>query len=72
MMSDQEDERAKKLIKRNGQSRKRIRTIFTTEQLQKLESCFQIQQYMIRNERIALAQSLGLAEPQVQLREKLT
>ncbi|GAB6027361.1 hypothetical protein CHUAL_001637 [Chamberlinius hualienensis] len=46
---------------------KRVRTIFTTEQLEKLESRFERQQYMIGEERISLANALDLTESQVKV-----
>ncbi|CAF3880615.1 unnamed protein product, partial [Rotaria magnacalcarata] len=44
---------------------KRIRTIFTTEQLERLEVEFQKQQYMVGSERLYLANALHLSEAQV-------
>lgn len=46
---------------------KRIRTIFTQEQLDKLEANFERQQYMIRSERTQLAAALNLQEAQVKV-----
>ncbi|ESO01308.1 hypothetical protein HELRODRAFT_153780, partial [Helobdella robusta] len=46
---------------------KRIRTIFTTEQLQSLEKQFEQQQYMVGSERLFLASSLHLTEAQVKV-----
>ncbi|CAF3787106.1 unnamed protein product [Rotaria sp. Silwood1] len=46
---------------------KRIRTIFTTEQLDRLEIEFQKQQYMVGNERLYLVQLLNLSEAQVKI-----
>lgn len=46
---------------------KRIRTIFTTEQLERLEAEFEKQQYMVGNERLYLAQELHLSEGQVKV-----
>ncbi|CAF1467048.1 unnamed protein product [Rotaria sp. Silwood1] len=46
---------------------KRIRTIFTTEQLERLEIEFQKQQYMVGNERLYLAKLLNLSEAQVKI-----
>ena len=46
---------------------KRIRTIFTQEQLDKLEVEFHRQQYMVGSERTYLAEKLGLSESQVKI-----
>ena len=46
---------------------KRIRTIFTQEQLDKLEVEFNRQQYMVGSERSYLASSLNLTESQVKI-----
>jgi hypothetical protein len=46
---------------------KRIRTIFTQEQLDKLEEEFLRQQYMVGSERSYLASSLNLTESQVKI-----
>lgn len=46
---------------------KRIRTIFTAEQLERLEREFSRQQYMVGPERICLARSLNLSEAQVKV-----
>lgn len=46
---------------------KRIRTIFTQDQLDKLEIEFLKQQYMVGSERTYLASSLGLSESQVKI-----
>ncbi len=46
---------------------KRIRTIFTTEQLERLEAEFEKQQYMVGNERLYLAKQLHLSEAQVKV-----
>ncbi|CAJ0942121.1 unnamed protein product, partial [Ranitomeya imitator] len=43
---------------------KRIRTVFTPEQLEKLEKDFLKQQYMVGTERVDLAATLGLSETQ--------
>uniref|UniRef100_H2YXD7 Homeobox domain-containing protein n=1 Tax=Ciona savignyi TaxID=51511 RepID=H2YXD7_CIOSA len=47
--------------------RKRIRTIFTPEQLEKLESEFGRQHYMVGSERYYLARQLKLNEAQVKV-----
>ena len=44
---------------------KRLRTIFTSQQLQILESNFQRQQYIVGHERKKLAATLSLTEVQV-------
>lgn len=49
---------------------KRIRTIFTPEQLERLESEFDKQQYMVGNERFYLATTLDLTEAQVKVNKK--
>lgn len=46
---------------------KRIRTIFTPEQLERLEAEFDKQQYMVGNERFYLATTLDLTEAQVKV-----
>ncbi|GFR28475.1 homeobox protein not2 [Trichonephila clavata] len=46
---------------------KRIRTIFTPEQLERLESEFERQQYMVGPERLFLASNLNLTESQVKI-----
>ncbi len=46
---------------------KRIRTIFTPEQLERLELEFEKQQYMVGNERFYLATTLDLTEAQVKV-----
>lgn len=48
-------------------SNKRMRTIFTQEQLDKLEIEFNRQQYMVGSERSFLASSLNLTEAQVKI-----
>lgn len=44
---------------------KRVRTIFTPEQLERLEAEFERQQYMVGPERLYLAHTLQLTEAQV-------
>lgn len=46
---------------------KRVRTIFTPEQLERLEAEFERQQYMVGTERYYLASSLNLTEAQVKV-----
>ncbi|CAG2100396.1 unnamed protein product [Medioppia subpectinata] len=46
---------------------KRVRTIFTPEQLDKLETQFEKQQYMVGPERLYLASTLNLSEAQVKV-----
>nr|AIT11919.1 notochord homeobox [Platynereis dumerilii] len=46
---------------------KRVRTIFTPEQLERLEAEFERQQYMVGTERYYLAMSLNLTEAQVKV-----
>ena len=46
---------------------KRVRTIFTPEQLEKLEAEFERQQYMVGPERLYLASALNLSEAQVKV-----
>jgi len=49
---------------------KRVRTIFTPEQLERLEMEFERQQYMVGPERLYLAHTLQLTEAQVSTRQK--
>ena len=51
-------------IRSSGTS-KRVRTIFSPSQLERLEQEFKLQQYMVGSERSQLAHSLRLAESQV-------
>ncbi|CAF0856450.1 unnamed protein product [Didymodactylos carnosus] len=53
--------------RQNGTRPKRIRTIFTPEQLERLEAEFEKQQYMVGNERYYLATTLNLSEAQVKV-----
>ncbi|KAK8787889.1 uncharacterized protein LOC144112991 [Amblyomma americanum] len=46
---------------------KRVRTIFTADQLERLEAEFQQQQYMVGPERLYLAAALRLTEAQVKV-----
>ncbi|CAH2299368.1 homeobox not2-like [Pelobates cultripes] len=46
---------------------KRVRTVFTAEQLERLEREFNKQQYMVGTERVELAASLNLNEAQVKI-----
>lgn len=46
---------------------KRLRTIFTSEQLERLEAEFDRQQYMVGNERLRLARKLDLTDTQVKV-----
>lgn len=50
----------------NGKA-KRVRTIFTAEQLERLEGEFARQQYMVGPERLYLAHALRLTEAQVKV-----
>ncbi|CAH1259215.1 EMX2 [Branchiostoma lanceolatum] len=56
-------------VDKDGKSRKgkRIRTIFTPEQLERLEREFSRQQYMVGSERYHLAVALSLTEAQVKV-----
>lgn len=47
--------------------RRRKRTIFTAEQLKRLEEEFERQQYLVGNEREELANDLSLNETQVKI-----
>ncbi len=47
------------------ETKKRTRTIFTEEQLQKLEAHFEKQQYIVGENRVQLAKELNLTELQV-------
>lgn len=52
----------------SGQSKsKRVRTIFTPEQLERLETEFERQQYMVGSGRHYLASTLNLTEAQVKV-----
>lgn len=51
---------------------KRIRTIFTNEQLERLEKEFEKQQYMVGNERLYLAKILHLTEAQIKVKSKIS
>ncbi|KAJ2939948.1 hypothetical protein O0L34_g6653 [Tuta absoluta] len=51
----------------NSGRSKRIRTIFTPEQLERLETEFERQQYMVGPERLYLAHALQLTEAQVKV-----
>ena len=63
-----EDNNGKTNNKRTGRaSSKRVRTIFTQEQLEKLEIEFMKQQYMVGSERYYLANELNLNEAQVKI-----
>ncbi|XP_041369517.1 pituitary homeobox 2-like [Gigantopelta aegis] len=53
--------------KKSSSKGKRIRTIFTPEQLERLEVEFERQQYMVGTERYYLAASLNLTEAQVKV-----
>lgn len=46
---------------------KRMRTIFTVEQLERLEREFTRQQYMVGGQRFYLSKELGLSETQVKV-----
>lgn len=52
-------------IKKTTLKTKRVRTIFTPEQLERLEAEFERQQYMVGPERLYLAHTLQLTEAQV-------
>ena len=54
-----------------GGKPKRVRTIFTPEQLERLEAEFERQQYMVGPERLYLAHTLQLTEAQVSVQRKL-
>jgi hypothetical protein len=51
---------------------KRLRTIFTNEQLERLETEFERQQYMVGHERLYLARMLSLSETQVKVSDWFT
>lgn len=57
--------------KKCGGKSKRVRTIFTPEQLERLEAEFERQQYMVGPERLYLAHTLQLTEAQVRANKKL-
>ena len=52
---------------RSEGKRRRKRTIFTAEQLKRLEDEFERQQYLVGNEREELANDLNLNETQVKI-----
>jgi hypothetical protein len=52
---------------KESKNSKRIRTIFTQDQLDKLEIEFARQQYMVGSERYYLANELNLSEAQVKI-----
>ncbi|MBN3297169.1 NOT2 protein, partial [Amia calva] len=54
-------------FKHKGGKSKRMRTIFTNEQLSRLEKEFARQQYMVGSERFVLASALQLTEAQVKV-----
>ncbi|GAB0094951.1 GATA zinc finger domain-containing protein 10 [Sergentomyia squamirostris] len=53
--------------KKSSMKSKRVRTIFTPEQLERLEAEFERQQYMVGPERLYLAHTLQLTEAQVKV-----
>ncbi|XP_054734272.1 homeobox protein Hox-B1a [Anastrepha obliqua] len=53
--------------KKTSLKNKRVRTIFTPEQLERLEAEFERQQYMVGPERLYLAHTLQLTEAQVKV-----
>ncbi|CAN7938745.1 unnamed protein product, partial [Ixodes hexagonus] len=54
--------------RRHGEPRaRRVRTIFTADQLERLEAEFERQQYMVGPERLYLAAALRLTEAQVKV-----
>ncbi|XP_075145265.1 uncharacterized protein LOC142220168 [Haematobia irritans] len=53
--------------KKSSLKNKRVRTIFTPEQLERLEAEFERQQYMVGPERLYLAHTLQLTEAQVKV-----
>ena len=59
--------KSRKSSDNSAANNKRMRTIFTQEQLDKLEEEFLRQQYMVGSERSYLANSLGLSESQVKI-----
>lgn len=54
-------------VETEAKKSKRVRTIFTPDQLEHLEQEFARQQYMVGPERLALAAQLGLTEAQVKV-----
>lgn len=54
-------------ICKKSSKNKRVRTIFTPEQLERLEAEFERQQYMVGPERLYLAHALQLTEAQVKV-----
>lgn len=55
------------VINKKSCKSKRVRTIFTPEQLERLEAEFERQQYMVGPERLYLAHTLQLTEAQVNI-----
>ncbi|NXA81695.1 NOT2 protein, partial [Thryothorus ludovicianus] len=55
------------LLKAKAGKAKRVRTIFSSEQLARLEQEFARQQYLVGQERCVLASSLRLTEEQVKV-----
>ncbi|XP_059485615.1 homeobox protein BarH-like 2 [Neocloeon triangulifer] len=62
-----EDEYNSSKLPGGGTRSKRVRTIFTPEQLERLEAEFERQQYMVGPERLYLASTLHLTEAQVKV-----
>ena len=50
-----------------GNKKKRVRTIYTPEQLERLEKEFERTQYMVGHDRLSLAAELNLSEVQVKV-----
>ncbi|KAI5740146.1 hypothetical protein M8J76_000872 [Diaphorina citri] len=71
LLSPSSDLKCKKLspssCSSSSSKSKRVRTIFTPEQLERLEAEFERQQYMVGPERLYLAHTLNLTEAQVKV-----
>ncbi|XP_037956828.1 transcription factor mef2A [Teleopsis dalmanni] len=59
--------KSESISKKSSLKNKRVRTIFTPEQLERLEAEFERQQYMVGPERLYLAHTLQLTEAQVKV-----
>ncbi|XP_044762416.1 ventral anterior homeobox 2a-like [Coccinella septempunctata] len=67
LAENQNKERHNPPTSRKKNRSKRVRTIFTPEQLERLEAEFERQQYMVGPERLYLAHALHLTEAQVKV-----
>ncbi|KAI3385401.1 hypothetical protein SNEBB_009276 [Seison nebaliae] len=65
--SSSDDSKISSKVSEDGKKSRRFRTIFTNQQLVGLENAFCTQQYMVGNDRVRLAESLGLSVDQVKV-----